>query len=200
MVSVSHTIHPMKEKDWVQRRITSLKAQCHSSCMLTIHPKCPSLTPFTPQPLHLFLSSSLLCVFKAEPHFHACWLAEGCWWIGKGQLSLSVSFFSLFPSYLNPIQTNRPTGWQTQEPAVPVTPVTFLISSELFSMPPVKRFSVSFARHPTNGMSAFIQVYSTLLRFFLLSCMTFCWENISCVYSLGVLKFDCVNYIKHHQD
>ena len=26
-------------------------------------------------------------------------------------------------------------------------------------MPPVKRFSVSFARHPTNGMSAFIQVY-----------------------------------------
>uniref|UniRef100_A0A4W6FV40 Inositol hexakisphosphate and diphosphoinositol-pentakisphosphate kinase n=1 Tax=Lates calcarifer TaxID=8187 RepID=A0A4W6FV40_LATCA len=29
--------------------------------------------------------------------------------------------------------------------------VTFLISSELFSMPAVKRFSVSFARHPTNG-------------------------------------------------
>uniref|UniRef100_A0A4W5LV97 Uncharacterized protein n=1 Tax=Hucho hucho TaxID=62062 RepID=A0A4W5LV97_9TELE len=30
---------------------------------------------------------------------------------------------------------------------------------ELFSMPAVKRFSVSFARHPTNGMSAFFQVY-----------------------------------------
>uniref|UniRef100_I3KEZ0 Inositol hexakisphosphate and diphosphoinositol-pentakisphosphate kinase n=1 Tax=Oreochromis niloticus TaxID=8128 RepID=I3KEZ0_ORENI len=30
-------------------------------------------------------------------------------------------------------------------------PVTFLISSELFSMPAVKRFSVSYARHPTNG-------------------------------------------------
>lgn len=26
-------------------------------------------------------------------------------------------------------------------------------------MPAVKRFSVSFARHPSNGMSAFIQVY-----------------------------------------
>lgn len=26
-------------------------------------------------------------------------------------------------------------------------------------MPAVKRFSVSFARHPTNGMSAFIQVH-----------------------------------------
>uniref|UniRef100_A0A671XRA8 Inositol hexakisphosphate and diphosphoinositol-pentakisphosphate kinase n=1 Tax=Sparus aurata TaxID=8175 RepID=A0A671XRA8_SPAAU len=40
---------------------------------------------------------------------------------------------------------------QTLVPAVPVIPVTFLISSELFSMPAVKRFSVSFARHPTNG-------------------------------------------------
>uniref|UniRef100_A0A669BKT1 Inositol hexakisphosphate and diphosphoinositol-pentakisphosphate kinase n=1 Tax=Oreochromis niloticus TaxID=8128 RepID=A0A669BKT1_ORENI len=29
--------------------------------------------------------------------------------------------------------------------------LTFLISSELFSMPAVKRFSVSYARHPTNG-------------------------------------------------
>lgn len=45
-------------------------------------------------------------------------------------------------------------------PAVPVTPVTFLISSELFSMPPVKRFSVSFARHPTNGMSAFVHLHA----------------------------------------
>lgn len=48
-------------------------------------------------------------------------------------------------------------------------------------MPPVKRFSVSFARHPTNGMSAFIQVYFDPPPVFLLSCMTFLGDNISCV-------------------
>uniref|UniRef100_A0A8C7F5S7 Inositol hexakisphosphate and diphosphoinositol-pentakisphosphate kinase n=1 Tax=Oncorhynchus kisutch TaxID=8019 RepID=A0A8C7F5S7_ONCKI len=36
-------------------------------------------------------------------------------------------------------------------PAGPSNTITLLISSELFSMPAVKRFSVSFARHPTNG-------------------------------------------------
>uniref|UniRef100_A0A7N6BXP9 Inositol hexakisphosphate and diphosphoinositol-pentakisphosphate kinase n=1 Tax=Anabas testudineus TaxID=64144 RepID=A0A7N6BXP9_ANATE len=57
----------------------------------------------------------------------------------------------------SPMIRNRKTGsmevpaHSTQEPAVPVTPVTFLISSELLSMPAVKRFSVSFARHPSNG-------------------------------------------------
>ncbi len=40
-----------------------------------------------------------------------------------------------------------------------VTLVTFFISSELLSMPAVKRFSVSFAKHPTNGTSASLQVY-----------------------------------------
>ncbi len=33
-----------------------------------------------------------------------------------------------------------------------VMPNASFISSELLSMPAVKRFSVSYARHPTNGM------------------------------------------------
>lgn len=86
-----------------------------------------------------------------------CWLADSYWWINWPTLFLSHSvFLSFFFSCENASLANR----QTQVPAAdPVIPVTFLISSELFSMPPVKRFSVSFARHPTNGMSAFIQVY-----------------------------------------
>lgn len=74
-----------------------------------------------------------------------------------GQLSHSVSLLPLLFSYVK--NTNKRANRQTQEPAVPVTPVTFLISSELLSMPAVKRFSVSFARHPSNGMSAFIKAY-----------------------------------------
>uniref|UniRef100_A0A7N8Y1Y7 Inositol hexakisphosphate and diphosphoinositol-pentakisphosphate kinase n=1 Tax=Mastacembelus armatus TaxID=205130 RepID=A0A7N8Y1Y7_9TELE len=50
----------------------------------------------------------------------------------------------------SPMIRSRKAG-SMELPAVPVTPVTFLISSELLSMPAVKRFSVSFARHPTNG-------------------------------------------------
>uniref|UniRef100_A0A673ZR98 Inositol hexakisphosphate and diphosphoinositol-pentakisphosphate kinase n=1 Tax=Salmo trutta TaxID=8032 RepID=A0A673ZR98_SALTR len=49
----------------------------------------------------------------------------------------------------SPMIRNRKTG--SMEVLDQVTPVTLLISSELFSMPAVKRFSVSFARHPTNG-------------------------------------------------
>lgn len=45
-----------------------------------------------------------------------------------------------------------------------VTQVTFFISSELLSMPAVKRFSVSFAKHPTNGTSASLQVYFHFLH------------------------------------
>lgn len=45
-----------------------------------------------------------------------------------------------------------------------VTLVTFFISSELLSMPAVKRFSVSFAKHPTNGTSASLQVYFLFLH------------------------------------
>ncbi len=37
----------------------------------------------------------------------------------------------------------------------------FFISSELLSMPAVKRFSVSFAKHPTNGTSASFKYFST---------------------------------------
>lgn len=66
---------------------------------------------------------------------------------------------SLFPSSVFTNVHKSKADRQAQVPAVPVTPVTFLISSELFSMPAVKRFSVSFARHPTNGMSAFIHVH-----------------------------------------
>lgn len=42
--------------------------------------------------------------------------------------------------------------------------MTFFISSELLSMPAVKRFSVSFAKHPTNGTSASLQVYFLFLH------------------------------------
>lgn len=35
-------------------------------------------------------------------------------------------------------------------------PVFSFISSELLSMPAVKRFSVSFAKHPTNGTFAYL--------------------------------------------
>uniref|UniRef100_A0A672JD65 Inositol hexakisphosphate and diphosphoinositol-pentakisphosphate kinase n=1 Tax=Salarias fasciatus TaxID=181472 RepID=A0A672JD65_SALFA len=47
----------------------------------------------------------------------------------------------------SPMIRNRKTGSME----VPDSRLTSLISSELLSMPPVKRFSVSFARHPTNG-------------------------------------------------
>lgn len=64
-----------------------------------------------------------------------------------------------------------------------VTQVTFFISSELLSMPAVKRFSVSFAKHPTNGTSASLQVYFHFLHLpsFCMSMETFfhfgnlCW-------------------------
>lgn len=71
------------------------------------------------------------------------------------------------------VMRGRLTGrGQTRTPSN-TSYLSYLISSELFSMPPIKRFSVSFARHPTNGMSAFIQVS------LLLSCMIFWWGNVS---------------------
>uniref|UniRef100_A0A8C7D9H3 Inositol hexakisphosphate and diphosphoinositol-pentakisphosphate kinase n=1 Tax=Oncorhynchus kisutch TaxID=8019 RepID=A0A8C7D9H3_ONCKI len=55
----------------------------------------------------------------------------------------------------SPMIRNRKTGSMEVRvhsyPAGPSNTITLLISSELFSMPAVKRFSVSFARHPTNG-------------------------------------------------
>lgn len=48
------------------------------------------------------------------------------------------------------------------DPSVYSLTLVPLISSELLSMPPVKRFSVSFARHPTNGMSAPPPVWTLL--------------------------------------
>lgn len=62
-------------------------------------------------------------------------------------------------------------------------PNASFISSELLSMPAVKRFSVSFAKHPTNGTSASLQVYFHFLHLPLF-CMSmensfhfefFCW-------------------------
>lgn len=87
--------------------------------------------------------------------------------------SLSSSFPAclLLIAHLRPSDVARRT--RAGNPAFPVTPVTFLISSELFSMPPVKRFSVSFARHPTNGMSAFVHLNTPQCW----PCMTFSWRQ-----------------------
>lgn len=105
-------------------------------------------------------------------------LANECWWTDRPTLFFLPMFFLSFLI----IFTQGPVyGRQTAS----VTPVTFLISSELFSMLAVKRFSVSFARHPTNGMSAFIKVHFDSPPVSLLSCMTLSWENISCVFFLG---------------
>uniref|UniRef100_A0A8C9WD26 Inositol hexakisphosphate and diphosphoinositol-pentakisphosphate kinase n=1 Tax=Scleropages formosus TaxID=113540 RepID=A0A8C9WD26_SCLFO len=52
----------------------------------------------------------------------------------------------------SPLIRNRKTGsMEVCREGLLVTLVTFFISSELLSMPAVKRFSVSFAKHPTNG-------------------------------------------------
>lgn len=126
------------------------------ACLL-FSQKHPSLTPSTPQPFHFSFSDSQppLCLFRDDP----CMLVGRQILMNRQANSLSlILFFSVFFSHVR-THTNKQANRQTQVPAVPVIPVTFLISSELFSMPAVKRFSVSFARHPTNGMSAFIQVY-----------------------------------------
>lgn len=52
-----------------------------------------------------------------------------------------------------------------------LTSVLF-VSSEMLSMPAVKRFSVSFAKHPTNGMFASFQLSFTVLTFWL---FVFAW-------------------------
>uniref|UniRef100_A0A3P8XES2 Inositol hexakisphosphate and diphosphoinositol-pentakisphosphate kinase n=1 Tax=Esox lucius TaxID=8010 RepID=A0A3P8XES2_ESOLU len=57
---------------------------------------------------------------------------------------------------------------------------------DLFSMPAVKRFSVSFARHPTNGTSAFIHV--SLGRHFSVSVCLACFEGCSMVPSIYPLE------------
>lgn len=103
----------------------------------------------------------------------------------------SPSFFFFFLS--PPLCSNTQTHKQTQIPAAPVMPVTFLISSELLSMPAVKRFSVSYARHPTNGMSAFFFDTPPVL---LLSCMTVLWENIFYVFCFG--RCDVWLHYLHH--
>lgn len=68
----------------------------------------------------------------------------------------------LHPSDVPVFRLLKESCRQAGGPTSPVTSVTFLISSELFSMPPVKRFSVSFARHPTNGTS--VSFPSAVLR------------------------------------
>lgn len=66
-------------------------------------------------------------------------------------------------------------------------------------MPPVKRFSVSFARHPTNGMSAFIQVYFIDTPPVFLHDL-FCGKTFPVFSIFGGLTFGCVNYIKRLKD
>lgn len=112
-------------------------------------------------PLHSSLSTqSPLCSFKDDPPFHTDLLADRHWWIDRP--TLLIGFLLLFFFFLfTPLCSNTQTHKQTQIPAAPIMPVTFLISSELLSMPAVKRFSVSYARHPTNGMSAFFFRHSS---------------------------------------
>lgn len=147
-------------------------------------------------PLHSSLSTqSPLCSFKDDPPFHTDLLADRHWWIDRPTLLIGflllffLFFFFLFP----PLCSNTQTHKQTQIPAAPVMPVTFLISSELLSMPAVKRFSVSYARHPTNGMSAFFFDTPPVL---LLSCMTVLWENIFYVFCFG--RCDVWLHYLHH--
>lgn len=114
-------------------------------------------------PLHSSLSTqSPLCSFKDDPPFHRDLLADRHWWIDRPTLLIGFLLFFPFFFFLSPpLCSNTQTHKQTQIPAAPVMPVTFLISSELLSMPAVKRFSVSYARHPTNGMSAFFFRHSS---------------------------------------
>lgn len=68
-------------------------------------------------------------------------------------------------------------------------------------MPAVKRFSVSFARHPTNGMSAFIHVYSDTPSVFpVILHDLFCGKTFLVFSIYGGLTFGCVNYFKRLQD
>lgn len=146
---------------------------------------------------------SLICQrpfsYKENPHNPD--FQSGCWYAVliefTDQLSVSsCCFFSCICFIMLIKEAHRPARWHTyQQP--PVIPVTFLISSELLSMPAVKRFSVSFARHPTNGMSVFIQVYFDNPPVHLLSCMTLWGENIFYVFFIGVFwHFDWGNDMK----
>lgn len=143
-------------------------------------------------PLHSSLSTqSPLCSFKDDPPFHTDLLADRHWWIDRPTLLICflLLFFFLFP----PLCSNTQTHKQTQIPAAPVMPVTFLISSELLSMPAVKRFSVSYARHPTNGMSAFF--FSTLLQFSSYLAWPFCGKTFSMFSVLGGVTCGYITYI-----
>lgn len=137
-------------------------------------------------PLHSRLSTqSPLCSFKDDPPFHTDLLADRHWWIDRPTLLICFLLFFLPP----PSCSNT----QTQIPAAPVMPVTFLISSELLSMPAVKRFSVSYARHPTNGMSAFF--FSTLLQFSSYLAWPFCGKTFSMFSVLGGVTCGYITYI-----
>lgn len=149
--------------------------QPHSSCMFTIQPS------FTAQPFH---SPSSLFVQR--------WLSNSHMLVGrqmKRQTNSLILFFCFFFSHVRP---HKQTKGRHSRPS---NTSYLLISSELFSMPAVKRFSVSFARHPTNGMSAFIQV-SFDTQF--ISCMIFLWENISCVSIIiwGLAAFITLNALQ----
>lgn len=165
--------------------------------MFIIHTERP-FTPSTPQPFNSFSLMAYLLVYLVMTLIftHVSWQTETD--ESTGQLSHSVSLlFFFFPLCKN---TNKWANRQTQVPAVPVIPVTFLISSELLSMPAVKRFSVSFARHPSNGMSAFIQVYIETPPDFLILHELFVGKHFVCFLFFGSQMFGCVNYIKGLQD
>lgn len=191
----------------VQKRGKSIHRCCHRvtafrSKFIITPPACLLFSRNVHRLLHRLrnLSAHFLWYTQTSSLFVQRRLSFSCMLVGRHRPALSlILLFCLSFFMWKHIQGNRQTG-QTQVPAVPVIPVTFLISSELFSMPAVKRFSVSFARHPTNGMSAFIQVISTLLQFFLLSCMTFCGKTFPVFSIFGGLTFGCVNYIKRLQD
>lgn len=53
----------------------------------------------------------------------------------------------------------------------------FFISSELLAMPAVKRFSVSFAKHPTNGTSASFKYFFHFTSLCLACLQTFIFET-----------------------
>lgn len=157
---------------------------------VNFHPKCPSLTSSTPLPLHPFLSSSPLCVFRVDPHFHACWLAEGCWQ-SESELSLSLLVLSLFlfESHTNK-QAHRLADTGTSGPSN-TSYLSYLLRAVLYAAS--KEIFCVVCQASDQWYVCFHSSLFDTPPVFLLSCMTFCWENISCVYVLGGLTFDCVN-------
>lgn len=111
-----------------------------------------------------------------------------CWTNIIDEFTDQLSVLFCFPStFWVKVTKHSQANRLTHIPAARSNPSYLSFSSELLSMPAVKRFSVSFARHPTNGMSAFIQVYFDNPPAYLLSCMTLWWENSFLVFFIGDL-------------